>query len=58
MNTSKTIYKPRVGMRFQIRGAEFEVSFTEMGFVRYASVNGGKICRITFDRFLELQTEN
>lgn len=58
MNSSKTLYKPRVGMRFHIRGSEFEVTFTEMGFVRYASVNGGNICRITFDRFLELQTES
>lgn len=54
MSTAKT-FRPRVGMRFQMRGSEFEVCFAEAGVVRYASVNGGSPCRVTFNDFLELQ---
>ncbi len=55
MNQAKKIFNPRIGMRFFILGSEFEVTFTEMGMMRYASTKGGNICRITFDRFRDLQ---
>lgn len=58
MNSKKKFYRPRVGMRFQMRGCEFEVCFAEIGLVRYASAKGGNPCRITFDRFHELQQED
>lgn len=57
MNSQKKIYRPRTGMRFHIRGCEFEVCFAETGMVRYASTKGGNPYRITFERFLELQKE-
>lgn len=55
MKTDPIIYRPRVGMRFVMRGCEFEVCFFEFGMVRYAAVKGGKPCQITCERFKELQ---
>ena len=57
MSNQVEIYRPQVGMRFHMRGSEFEVCFAEMGMVRYAAVKGGKPFRFTFARFLELQHE-
>lgn len=58
MSTTNPIFRPAAGMRFSIRGAEFEVAFVAYGMVRYAAVNGGKSYRVTYDRFSELQTSN
>lgn len=52
------IFRPSVGMRFQMRGSDFEVCFAHQGVVRYASVAGGMPYRITFSRFIELQAQN
>lgn len=51
------IYRPQIGMRFVMRGCEFEVCFTEFGMVRYATSKGGKPHQVTVERFKELQRE-
>lgn len=58
MTEDKQIFRPRAGMRFKMRGSEFEVCFAEIGIVRYAAVKGGKPHRIPFKRFYDLQRED
>ncbi|WP_199406828.1 Mu transposase C-terminal domain-containing protein [Chromobacterium sp. ATCC 53434] len=53
MNTNT--YTPRAGLRFQIYGSEFEVTFVSAGTVRYAATAGGKPYRIPYERFMEMQ---
>lgn len=58
MNSPVKLYRPRIGMRFQIRGSEFEICYAEMGMVRYAGTKGGKPHKITCERFTDLQKDN
>ncbi len=58
MTSPVKLYRPRFGMRFQMRGSEFEICYAEMGMVRYAAIQGGQPCRITCERFTELQKDN
>jgi putative transposase len=55
MNNELQLYNPRVGMRFTMRGNDFEVCHAEYGMVRFASSRGGKPHRIKFDEFKVLQ---
>lgn len=57
MSQLRTFFQAMPGMRFNMRGAEFEVAYVGFGAVRYAAVCGGKQYRITRDRFIELQAE-
>lgn len=50
-----SIFRPQVGMRFAMRGAEFEVCFAQYGVVRYASVNGGNPYRLEITKFQDFQ---
>lgn len=58
MSQLRTFFQAMLGMRFNMRGAEFEVAYVGFGAVRYAAVCGGKQYRITRDRFIELQAED
>lgn len=49
------IFSPRVGMRFSMRGSEYEVCFAQYGVVRYASVNGGNPYRLQINKFQDYQ---
>lgn len=51
------IIEPRIGMRFTMHGAKFEVSFTSGGAVRYSSSAGGPVHSIPYADFLELQIQ-
>ena len=55
VNVAAPVYRPAVGMRFMLRGCEFEVCFAEFGMVRYATTKGGKPHQITAERFKALQ---
>lgn len=57
MNTSKRVFRPRAGMRFQLRGAAFEICFAQYGLVRYAATKGGKVYSVTFDSFEKFQQQ-
>ncbi|WP_148715520.1 DDE-type integrase/transposase/recombinase [Chitinolyticbacter meiyuanensis] len=57
MSQLRTLFQAIPGMRFDLRGAEFEVAYVGFGAVRYAAVCGGKQYRVTQGRFIELQTE-
>jgi putative transposase len=50
-----SIFSPRVGMRFAMRGSEYEVCFAQYGVVRYASVNGGNPYRLQISKFQDYQ---
>lgn len=50
-----SIFRPKEGMRFEMRGAEFEVCFAQYGMVRYASVNGGTPYRLQINKFHDYQ---
>lgn len=50
-----SIFSPRVGMRFAMRGSEYEVCFAQYGMVRYASVNGGNPYRLQISKFQDYQ---
>ncbi|WP_217494590.1 hypothetical protein, partial [Janthinobacterium sp. HH104] len=52
--TIKTFNAVR-GMRFEMYGGKFEVSFIVNGTIRYSSTAGGQSHQISFDRFVELQ---
>ncbi|WP_375591692.1 Mu transposase C-terminal domain-containing protein [Chitiniphilus eburneus] len=57
MSQLRTFFQAMPGMRFDMRGAAFEVAYVGFGVVRYAAVCGGKQYRVTQDRFIELQME-
>lgn len=50
-----SIFNPKVGMRFEMRGSEFEVCFAQFGLLRYASVNGGNPYRLQINKFHDYQ---
>ncbi|RZK16349.1 MAG: hypothetical protein EOO43_14585, partial [Flavobacterium sp.] len=47
----KKLIRPSVGMRFNLKGSEFEIVFIARGVIRYASDAGGRQFRIDVDRF-------
>lgn len=53
-NQSKGVIHPMQGLRFEMHGAKFEISFVANGSVRYSGI-GGQSHQINFDRFMELQ---
>ena len=55
MTEEQKIYHPCTGMRFVMRGCEFEVCFAEFGMVRFATIKGGDQSQITGEKFIELQ---
>ncbi|WP_426087914.1 transposase [Janthinobacterium sp. PSPC1-1] len=55
MDVMAKVFNPTVGMRFELHGARFEVSFVAHGSVRYAATAGGHVHQINFDRFIDLQ---
>lgn len=44
-------FMPKIGTRFSLYGADFEITFAEHGLIRYASNAGGKSHQITFEQF-------
>lgn len=56
MDVMAKVFNPTVGMRFELHGARFEVSFVAHGSVRYAATAGGQVHQINFDRFIDLQS--
>jgi len=42
---------PRIGTRFSLYGANFEITFAEHALIRYATSAGGKPHQITFEQF-------
>ncbi len=50
-----SICNPKVGMRFEMRGSEFEVCFAQFGLLRYASVKGGTPYRLKINKFHDYQ---
>ncbi len=43
--------RPSVGMRFILKGSEFEIVFISRGVIRYASNTGGRQFKMDLDRF-------
>lgn len=49
------IFMPKIGTRFSLHGAGFEITFAQHNQIRYASSAGGKSHQITFEQFEALQ---
>jgi putative transposase len=44
-------FTPKIGTRFSLHGAHFEITFAEHTLIRYASTAGGKVHQVTFEQF-------
>jgi len=55
MDVMAKIFNPTLGMRFEMHGARFEVSFVAHGTVRYSATAGGQVHQMSFDRFIDQQ---
>ena len=44
---------PKMGLRFSLVGSDYEVVFVHAGIVRYSAKSGGKIYRISLEKFNE-----
>lgn len=53
----KSVIEPKLGTRFTIHGARFEISFIADGMVRYSSSAGGQVHRMPYAKFLDLQIQ-
>lgn len=51
------LIEPQLGMRFTMLGSSFEVSFVADSTVRYSSTAGGQLHRLSYIKFLELQSQ-
>lgn len=48
---------PTIGLRFQLMGSKFEVTYISHGMIRYAATSGGKVFRLPYAEFIELQSQ-
>lgn len=48
-------FTPKIGTRFSLHGAHFEITFAEHSLIRYASTAGGKVHKTTFEQFDSLK---
>lgn len=55
MDVMAKVFNPTLGLRFEMHGARFEVSFVAHGTVRYSATAGGQVHQMSFDRFIDLQ---